>query len=220
MVRARATGIVSPHRMPGWAQWEQAWTRLGAAAPDAAVLGELIARYSEPHRKYHTTRHLDECFAKFDELRAEAIHPEEVEVALWFHDAIYDTKRQDNEAKSADWARKTARAANLPADVGERIHKLILATRHDAVPQEPDEKLLVDVDLSILGETPERFDEYERQIREEYSWVPSIVFRSKRRKILRGLLARASIFNTRRFIEAYEAQARENLERSIKRLRG
>ena len=179
----------------------------------------VIACYSEPHRKYHTVRHLDECLAKLQELRTEANHPEEVELALWFHDAVYDTKRQDNEAKSAEWARATATAANLPGAVGERIYNLILATRHDAEPSEFDEKVLVDVDLSILGEAPERFDEYESQIREEYSWVPTIEFRSKRREILKRLLARASIFSTRKFAEAYEARARANLERSIKRLR-
>jgi predicted metal-dependent HD superfamily phosphohydrolase len=93
-----------------------------------------------------------------------------------------------------------------------------MATCHDAVPNEPDEKVLVDVDLSILGEAPDRFDEYEDQVREEYSWVPAVVFWTKRREILRGFLARASIFNTREFVEAYEARARANLERSIKRL--
>jgi predicted metal-dependent HD superfamily phosphohydrolase len=88
------------------------------------------------------------------------------------------------------------------------------------VPLDTDEKILVDVDLSILGERPERFDEYEDQIREEYAWVPGVVFRARRRKILKAFLARASIFNTRKFVETYEAQARANLERSIKRLRG
>ena len=202
------------------AQWQQMWVRLGVAEPSTAVFEELVARYSEPHRRYHTIRHLDECFAKLEELRPEASHPEEIEVALWFHDAIYDTKRQDNEAKSAAWARATASAANLPADVGDRIHSLIMVTRHDAEPHEQDEKILVDVDLSILGESPERFDEYESQVPEEYSWVPAIVFRSERRKILQGFLMRASIFNTRKFIESYEERARANLERSLKRLEG
>ena len=201
-------------------QWQEVWARLGAAAADGSVFHRLIACYSEPHRKYHTLRHLDECFAKLQELRAEANHPEEIELALWFHDAVYDTRRQDNEARSAEWARATVRAANLPAVVAERIHNLVMATRHDATPGEADQKVLVDVDLSILGETPERFDEYESQIREEYSWVPSMVFRSKRRKILNSFLARASIFNTRKFVEAYEARARANLERAIKRLGG
>ena len=206
--------------MPDSIQWQQMWARLGVASPDATVFQRLIASYSEPHRKYHTARHLDECLAKLEELRTEANHPEEVELALWFHDAVYDTKRQDNEARSAEWARATAIAANLPSAVGEHIHQLILATRHDAEPNEADEKVLVDVDLSILGEVPERFDEYEYQVSQEYSWVPAIVFRTKRREILRGFLARASIFSTQKFAEAYEARARANLKRSIKRLGG
>ena len=93
-----------------------------------------------------------------------------------------------------------------------------MVTRHDAVPRETDEEVLVDVDLSILGVEPKRFDEYENQIREEYAWVPSIVFRAKRREILKGFLARPSIYSTRRFLDVYEAQARTNLERAIKQL--
>lgn len=204
--------------MPSLVQWQQVWARLGVASPDPTVFERLIACYSEPHRKYHTVRHLDECFVKLEELRSEAHHPEEVELALWFHDAVYDPKRQDNEARSAEWARATASAANLPAAVADRIHSLVMATCHETVPHESDEKVLVDVDLSILGEAPERFDEYEDQIREEYSWVPTIVFRAKRQGILKGFLARPSIFNTPKFVEAYEARARANLERSIKRL--
>ena len=206
--------------MPSKDQWQQMWARFGVTDPDASVFDQLLARYSEPHRKYHTARHLDECFARFEELRSDATHPDEVEFALWFHDAIYETKRHDNEERSADWARATGAAANLPLDVTDRIHTLILATRHNAVPRDTDEKILVDVDLSILGATSDRFDEYEDQIREEYAWVPGIVFRAKRRKILQGFLDRASIFNTRKFVEAYESQARANLDRSIKRLRG
>jgi predicted metal-dependent HD superfamily phosphohydrolase len=194
------------------------WTCLKVATPDTNVFERLMAAYSEPHRKYHTLQHLDECFARLEELRTEAKHPEEVEFALWFHDAIYDTKRQDNEAKSAEWAGATARAHNLPADVTERICRLILVTRHDAEPHERDEKVLVDVDFSILGAVPERFDEYEAQVREEYAWVPQIMFRAKRRAILKGLLARRSIFNTPKFVKTYEKSARANLERSLDRL--
>lgn len=204
--------------MPSKDQWQQMWVRFGVTEPDASIFDQLLARYSESHRKYHTARHLDECFAKFEELRSDATHPHEVEFALWFHDAIYETKRHDNEERSAEWACATGAAASLPVDVTDRIHALILATRHDAAPRDTDEKILVDVDLSILGANADRFAEYEDQIREEYAWVPGIVFRSKRRKILRGFLDRPSIFNTRKFVEAYEAQARANLERSIKRL--
>jgi len=207
-----------PQDMPDLAQWNQMWVRFNVAVPEIKVFERLMAAYSEPHRKYHTLKHLDECFTRLDELRTEASHPEEVEFALWFHDAIYDTKRQDNEAKSAEWAHAVARAENLPSDVAERIYRLVIVTRHDAEPQGPDEKVLVDVDLSILGAPQGRFDEYEAQIREEYAWVPGMVFRAKRREILKGFLARAAIFNTPKFVEAYEAQARANLERSLRHM--
>lgn len=212
--------LVGLDPMPGLAQWQQMWTQLGLAEPPAGLFDQLIARYSEPHRKYHTPRHLDECFAKFEELRPEAEHPWEVEFALWFHDAIYDTKRQDNEEKSAQWARAALTGVNLPPVVAERIYRLVMATRHDALPQSTDEKVLVDVDLSILGASPERFDEYEQQVREEYAWVPEIVFRAKRREILKDLIARSSIFSTRKFAREYEAAARANLERSVRQLGG
>lgn len=171
---------------------------------DAALLEQLLARYREPHRHYHTLQHLAECFEKFDELRDVAAHPGDVELAIWFHDAVYEPRRDDNEARSADWARAT---------VGERVAELVMATRHEAVPADIDAQVLVDVDLSILGAPPTRFDEYERQVREEYRWVPEFLYRRKRREILASFLARPTIYSTPRFIERHEAQARQNLTR-------
>jgi predicted metal-dependent HD superfamily phosphohydrolase len=191
------------------------WGQLGAATPDAKLHGEVEARYREPHRHYHTLQHLDECFDKLDEIRSFAEHPAEIELALWFHDAVYDVERQDNEEWSADWARMAAVAAGVPRDACERVHALVLATRHQAVPRGLDAEILVDVDLSILGAAPERFDEYERQVREEYSWVPGFLFRRKRKAILRDFLARPRIFSTAHFHDRYEQRARANLERSI-----
>ena len=201
-------------------RWLALWERLGRAVPDESLHHDLLACYSEPHRKYHTVQHLDECFERLSEVTEEATHLGEVELALWFHDAIYDTKRQDNEERSADWARSTVLAAGLPTSAAERVHALIMATRHDAVPAGTDERILVDVDLSILGAMPGRFAEYENQVREEYSWVPAIVFRSKRRAILEQFLKRPTIFSTQKFIQGYEPQARRNLEQSIRQLGG
>ena len=200
--------------------WRRTWAHLGVPVADANLFDELCARYCEPHRKYHTLQHLDECFEKLKALQAEAIHPGEIELALWFHDAIYDIRRQDNEERSADWARSSVVAAGLSKSVADRVHSLVMVTRHNAVPGEPDEAILVDVDLSILGATKDRFDEYEKQIREEYSWVPDFLFRSRRCSVLTGFLQRPTIFNTRTFVETYEARARENLKRSIKKLCG
>ena len=194
------------------------WRQLGAANPDPRLHGELIARYSEPHRRYHTVRHLDECFEKLDEIRSLARHPAEIELALWFHDAIYDVKRHDNEEKSADWARASATAAGVAADACERVYSLILSTRHQVAASGVDAEILVDIDLSILGAVLVRFDEYERQVREEYSWVPDFLFRRERKAILKEFLARPRIFSTTHFRDRYEQQARSNIERSLERL--
>jgi predicted metal-dependent HD superfamily phosphohydrolase len=204
--------------MPDIDQWRMMWGELGATSCDEGLFGELIARYSEPHRHYHTTRHLDECFAKLPVARSEAVHLREIELALWFHDAIYDVKRSDNEEQSADWARSAVLRSGLSIDAAERIHGLVMATRHDFAPVEPDARVLVDIDLSILGAAPHRFDEYELQVREEYAWVPGILFRRKRRQILEDFLARSRIFNTEQFFQTCEARARANLQRSIRQL--
>lgn len=143
-----------------------------------------------------------------------------MEAALWFHDAIYEKRSSQNEAKSADLAAEVVRNAGKPTDCVERISDLIMATRHAAVPEGSDARVLVDVDLPILGESPERFDEYERQVREEYSWVQGVLFKRERKKILEELLARPTIFNTEHFRARYEGQARENLKRSLKQLGG
>jgi predicted metal-dependent HD superfamily phosphohydrolase len=208
--------------MPSIEQWIATWKELGVSITPA-VLGEfesLIARYSEPHRTYHTVHHLDECFGKLAAVRAVAEHPAEVEAALWFHDAVHEKLSTENEAKSADLAVSKVRAAGGSRESAERISALIMATRHAAVPQDSDAMVLVDVDLAILGETPERFDEYERQVRAEYAWVPGFLFNRERKNILKEFLARPAIFNTKLFRERYEAQARANIQRSITRLGG
>jgi predicted metal-dependent HD superfamily phosphohydrolase len=206
--------------MPGLERWRASWKGMGLAEADDRRYRDVMARYAEPQRHYHTTQHLDECFARLDEAAHLAERFHEVELALWFHDAVYDVRGQDNEAKSADWARAAVSGAGLDASVAGRVHALIMATRHDVVPATSDAMLLVDVDLSILGAPPHRFDEYERQIHDEYAWVPDALFRQKRREILAAFLARPRVFNTEHFRKAYEAQARTNLQRSIAALAG
>ena len=200
-------------------EWREAWRDLGGTASESGFL-ELTDRYAEPHRRYHTTQHLSECLGLWRGSRTLAARPGEVAIALWFHDAVYDTKRQDNEERSADLAREAVTRAGLPAAIGDRVHALIMATRHDGVATDGDMQLLVDIDLAILGADAARFDEYERQVREEYAWVPSIMFRRTRRRILEQFLERPRIFQTTAFYEAREAAARQNLQRSVKQLGG
>ncbi|HYO76482.1 MAG TPA: N-methyl-D-aspartate receptor NMDAR2C subunit, partial [Thermoanaerobaculia bacterium] len=155
--------------------------------------------------------HIDECLMHLDAARAHAARPAEIELALWFHDAIYDTHGSGNEQRSAEWAARELLSVDAPADVVERVRALILATRHDAVPSAADEQLLVDIDLSILGAPRERFAEYESQVRREYAWVPDVIFDLERGKILRAFLARPSIYATPFFRDSLESRARANL---------
>jgi len=193
--------------------WQRAWAGIGAAGEGSALFAQLTAAYAEPQRHYHTLQHLGECLALFDDARALAERPAEVELALWFHDAIYDIKGHENEQRSADWARDALRDAGVSADAAQRVHDLVMATRHTAVPSGRDEQLLVDIDLSILGAARARFDEYEQQIRKEYAYVPGFLFRRKRREILKGFLDRPAIYSTPHFHGALEARARDNLRR-------
>jgi predicted metal-dependent HD superfamily phosphohydrolase len=184
-----------------------------------ATYAELDKAYREPHRHYHTTRHLQDCLAKFDLLRPQATRPDEIELALWFHDAVYLPYRSGNEEKSADWAVRFLADAGAGEDVAARVRELILATRHDAIATDHDSAILVDVDLSILGADRERYDAFEADVRKEYRWVPRALYRRERRKILGSFLQRERIFVTADFCARYEAQARHNLERAIRELR-
>jgi predicted metal-dependent HD superfamily phosphohydrolase len=200
-------------------RWRAAWAGLGLSPPEG-LLEQLLARYGQPHRAYHTMQHLHECFGHFDQAAASAQHPDEVTLALWFHDAIYDPADANNEEASAEWAERVIAGAGGGATVQRRVRDLILATRHEAPPAPGDAALLADIDLAILGAERARFDEYETQVRREYAFVPEIVFRTTRKKVLEGLLARPTIYRTRRFIRRFEWQARVNLAGSISRLGG
>lgn len=197
------------------ASWSRAWSAIGAHGEGQSLRDALIQRYAEPQRRYHTQQHLAECLQLFDEARALAQHAAEVELALWFHDAIYELRGSDNEGRSADWAHEALVAAGVAGDAALRVRELVLATRHDALPQGQDAQLLVDIDLSILGAEPARFAEYEQQIRAEYGFVPGFLFRHKRRAILQAFLDRPQLYATPFMHERFEAQARINLGLAI-----
>lgn len=194
--------------------WRNAWAACGLTAP-AGVFDEVLSAYSAPQRHYHDQRHLAECLSRFARCRRLAERPGEVELALWFHDAVYDVRAQDNEARSAAWAGRVLAQAGASAEVAGRCTALILATRHAAPAESDDERLLVDIDLAILGAPPARFAEYECDVRAEYAWVVEQVYRAERRKILQQFLARPSIYATQLFQREREAQARENLRNAI-----
>jgi predicted metal-dependent HD superfamily phosphohydrolase len=186
---------------------------VGAPAP-AGLLDDLVARHGEPGRSYHTLAHVLDCLEKTAITREIQDDPAAVELALWFHDAVYDPRRSDNEERSAALAEE-ALARPLGGERAARVAELVLATRHRAPPPPGDAAVVVDADLSILGAAPDAYDAYAEAVRREYSWVPGFLYRRRRAKVLRSFLARDRIFTTEPFHERYEARARANLERAL-----
>ncbi len=180
---------------------------------------QLGLRWREPHRAYHDERHLAECLRLFDEHRGLATDADAVEAALWLHDAIYDPARDDNEAESAALARRMLQSASVDDARIARIEALILETRHLAAPHDTDARLVCDIDLAILGADDARFDEYERDIRREYAFVPDAAFRAARAAVLERFLERSAIYTTPALHARFEERARSNLARSLHALR-
>ena len=194
--------------------WRRAWQGLGTTPP-AGLRQALLAAYAEPQRHYHTQQHLAECLAHFEAVQNRAQHPAEVELALWFHDAVYDIKGKDNELRSAQWAAQALGEAGLAEAICGRVHELVMATRHEVLPEHDDARLLVDIDLAILGADPERFAEYDAQVRAEYAWVPWPIYGIKRKQVLQGFLQRQAIYATPYFHARLEQQARANLRQAV-----
>lgn len=201
------------------ARWKQPWTDLGLVAR-MELHAELRKRYSEPLRAYHTLHHIAECLQLLEQTQPLAELSPAIEIAIWFHDAIYSPRKDDNELRSADWAGRELRRAGASIELQQYVVDLVMVTCHDGVPQRPDQALMSDIDLAILGAGATRFDEYEQQIRREYRHVPTQQFRPARRKIVSEFLARETIYHTPWFRERRETQARANLQRSLVRLAG
>lgn len=191
----------------------------GGSGPEArAVHQDLVARYTAAERRYHDLRHIEACLNLLDGVRRLASSPDAVELAIWFHDAVYDSRRHDNEEASATLADGAMKRIGIDRETAQPVRGLILATRHAQPPVDADAALLVDIDLSILGQPEAVFDEYERGVRFEYAWVPEADFRAGRSKVLQSFLARPRIYCTDHFRGALEAGARANLARSLARL--
>lgn len=202
------------------AAWRRDWEALGAAGDGQAWLDGLIQAYGEGHRHYHALQHLDECLTLLQAHRADAPRPAEVGLALWFHDAVYAPGRDDNEARSADLAARALAEGGVDAAAVQRVHAMVLATRHaDAASAaaDADTRLLLDIDLAILGAPALRFDEYERQVRAEYALIDDAPFAARRAVLLRGFLARPAIYAGTAPGLQREAQARVNLARVLPR---
>ncbi len=196
------------------ARFTDALDAVGATKDGAATFAELVRRHGEAHRHYHTFEHVAACLGWLDVCAGAAERPDEVALALFFHDAIYDPHASDNEAKSAELARARLSSLGAPPAAIDRIADHVLATRaHHA--NTSDARLTVDIDLTILGVSPAAFDVFERRIRAEYAHVPDELFVAGRRAVLEGFLARDTIYATPILHDRLERAARDNLARRI-----
>jgi predicted metal-dependent HD superfamily phosphohydrolase len=177
---------------------------------------DLLRRYGEPHRRYHTTEHLAAVLDHVDELADEAGDAEAVRLAAWFHDAVYDPSRGDNEERSAVLAERMLADTDLPAETVAEVARLVrLTTTHDPRDDDRNGAVLCDADLAILAAPPDRYAAYAASVREEYAAVPDDAFRAGRAEILRSLLELPALFRTALARERWEAAARHNLQTEL-----
>ena len=194
------------------------WMRLGASLgwENAAKAFERIAHsYSEDGRYYHTLDHVRDCLEIMDSHGGDDV----LELAVWFHDAVYDPRAADNEKRSADVLRQAAEAAGMTAETVNRACRLVEITDHRMTPLDDQERLIVDIDLSILGASAETYDRYSRNVRLEYAHVAEEAYCTGRTAVLRSFLNRERIYSGDGFVAEYEAKARENIMRELARLR-
>ena len=203
-------------------RWERLFNRLGEPS-DYFAYCCLVERYGCSNRHYHTITHINKCLAWYDFLKLDSAP---LELALWFHDVIYDPYRFDNEENSFYYMLGSISPAVYEKETRffeqmQLVNACIMATAgHSHIPDDaPDEvRLMCDIDLSILGDEPDTFWEFENNIREEYIHVPDADFRKGRAKILQSFLDMERIYWHPKMFTFLEPQARKNLQDAIDRL--
>jgi len=201
-------------------QWVRLLDRGGVSPADAyPVFDHLVAAYAEPWRYYHTLEHIAETLKVLTKLLDQAEDAFAIMLACWFHDAVYDAQKHDNEAQSAELAMALLRPIGVAEVHLQRIDALIRATAHfDEAAIVGDAVLLVDADLAILGSAEVRYQRYANDIRREYAHVPDADYQQGRLRVLRNFLAQPQIYHTERMFAVGEEPARANLQAEIARL--
>ena len=173
---------------------------------------ELAAAYAAPGRHYHNLAHIEDCLAALARIDGlSAAERETLSEAIWWHDAVYDPTRTDNEERSAELAEQHVRA-ELRQEVGRLIR---LTKTHDVPAGDRLGAILISIDLSILGADPARYDAYAAAIRREFSYVAEDEYRAGRARVLRRFAAREVIFPDPVFAASFDRQARANLAREL-----
>lgn len=186
-----------------------------------SLVDNLRDRYAEPHRHYHTLAHIEALLGHLAAHRHLAREPRHIEAAIWYHDVVYDPRRDDNEVCSADVVRFELMSIGwLGVDV-ERVAGMVEATQHHrADDSDADTLFFLDLDLSVLAASPAAYDAYARAIRLEYGWVTDDAYRTGRAAVLRSFTDRPALYRTPELRAEWEARARANLARELATLTG
>lgn len=185
----------------------------GTAPPDPVPYGmNLLERWGEPQRRYHTAAHLTAVLDRTDELADHADDPDAVRLAAWFHDAVYRPERSENEERSARLAQVALAEAGVEAGRVAEVARLVrLTVTHDPHAGDRNGEVLCDADLAVLAGTPAAYAAYAAAVREEYGFVPDDAFREGRAAVLRQLLGLPRLFRTETGYARWEAAARHNV---------
>ncbi|MBX9625452.1 MAG: hypothetical protein K2X82_16720 [Gemmataceae bacterium] len=204
--------------------WATLLERYGVAPADAEPVFDLLAAaYSAPDRYYHNLDHVADMLRAVSRLVGPADDPWALQLAVWFHDAVYDPRAKDNEERSAELAADLLGPVGVPRSDLERVGRLIRATAH-LTGTEPagdhETAVLLDADLAILGATEDRYRRYAADIRREYAWVPEADYRAGRTRVIAHFLARPRLYRTDLMFAVGEAAARANLRAELAALSG
>ena len=186
----------------------------------AKMYQQLVAAYDGPGRYYHNLRHVQTLLATVDEYAELVEDRPVVELAVWFHDAVYNYLSSENETRSAELARQFLAHSTLSTERQARVAYLIECTAQHAATHAPapDLDFFLDADLRVLGAEPADYTEDARQIRQEYRLVPAVLYRRGRRKVLEQLLNTPELYRTTEFQQRFEAAARRNLRAELNHL--
>lgn len=200
--------------------WAGVCANYGASPAEVeAAFALLVQKYSEPRRAYHNLSHIHALVQHAESFRHELQDYDAVAFAIWFHDAIYNPRKGDNEEKSAELAAEMLRKLSLPRTTIAAVEQMILATKkHELLNDSADLKLFLDFDLSILGTSEEMYQRYSQAIRKEYSWVPYFLYRKGRKKVLESFLTREQLYFSDVMKARLENQARRNIESELRQL--
>ena len=198
-------------------RWGLTLQRAEAQGSSPCLIDEILEAYGENGRYYHTKEHLRHMFEVYDRFFANPSITHEL--TFWYHDFYYDPTRQDNEDRSAALAQKRVEQdLQIPTGVGLKVQNLILFSHYTRPPVTRDEMVLHDVDLAIFGESIDLFGKYERDIRQEYSFVPDLDYKKGRADILRRFIRDPFYFTPEMCYSSYEDLAKRNIRRSIELL--